>query len=622
MILETINEPNDIKKVKPQDYELLASEIREFLVEHVSRTGGHLASNLGVVELTMALHLALDLPRDKLIWDVGHQAYTHKILSGRKDEFDTLRKYGGLSGFPKRHESDFDAFDTGHSSTSISAGIGYVCARDCQRDNYNVVSVIGDGALTGGLAWEALNNASTLKSNMIIILNDNEMSIAENVGAVSRILGNIRTDENYNKLKDDVSGALSRIPRIGDKVVDKIRNTKSGIKQLLIPGMQYEVMGITYLGPFDGHDVNKLIKAINTAKRVKHAVIVHVVTKKGKGYRYAERNPGYFHGVSPFDVSTGRILNKKTKPTYTDVFSRKICALADKNKKITAITAAMPDGTGLSRFAAMYPERFYDVGIAEEHAVTFAAGLAAGGMIPFFAVYSSFLQRAYDQVLHDVCLQNLPVKFCIDRAGIVGSDGETHQGVFDISFLNTIPNMVIMAPKNSTELEDMLEFMAKRPEPMAVRYPRGTACDEMSECRQEIVLGRSETILEGKDIAILAVGSMVPDGMRLCRELEKCGLTPTLINVRFVKPFDKDRVRELEAGHGLIVTLEENVEIGGFGQSVLSFANEARLNLRVRNFALPDLFIPHGTPDRLKADAGLDCDSMKQIILRELKERL
>lgn len=621
MILETINEPNDIKKVKPSDYDVLASEIREFLVEHVSRTGGHLASNLGVVELTMALHLSLNLPQDKLIWDVGHQAYTHKILSGRKEEFDTLRKYGGLSGFPKRRESEFDAFDTGHSSTSISAGIGYVCARDCKHENYSVVSVIGDGALTGGLAWEALNNASTLKSNMIIILNDNEMSIAPNVGAVSTILGNIRTDENYNKLKDDVTDALSRIPRIGDKVVDKIRSTKSGIKQLVIPGMQYEVMGITYLGPFDGHDIHKLVKAINTAKRVKHAVIVHVVTKKGKGYRHAERNPGYFHGVSPFDIKTGRILNKKEKPTYTDIFSKKICAIADKNKRVVAITAAMPDGTGLSRFAAMYPERFYDVGIAEEHAVTFAAGLAAGGMLPFFAVYSSFLQRGYDQVLHDVCIQNLPVKLCIDRAGIVGSDGETHQGVFDISFLNTIPNMVIMAPKNAAELEDMLEFMADCKGPMAVRYPRGTAYDELCEYRQEIVLGKSETIFEGREIAILAIGSMVKDGKLLYEELRKEGFTPTFVNMRFVKPFDKERIRELEKNHSLVVTLEENVEIGGFGQSVLSFVNEEGLKLRVRNFALPDAYIPHGTPERLKQDAGLDTESMKQIILKELEGR-
>lgn len=621
MILETINEPNDIKKVKPADYDLLAAEIRAFLVEHVSRTGGHLASNLGVVELTMALHLALDLPKDKLIWDVGHQAYTHKILTGRKEEFDTLRKYGGLSGFPKRHESEYDSFDTGHSSTSISAGIGYACARDCNHENYNVVSVIGDGALTGGLAWEALNNASSLKGNMIIILNDNEMSIAENVGAISRILGNVRTDEGYNKLKDDVSEVLSRIPKIGDKVVDRIRNTKSGIKQLVIPGMQYEVMGITYLGPFDGHDVNKLVKAINTAKRVKHAVIVHVVTKKGKGYRFAEKNPGYFHGVSPFDVNTGHVLNKKVKPTYTDVFSKKICAMADKNKKIVAITAAMPDGTGLSRFAAMYPDRFFDVGIAEEHAVTFAAGLAAGGMIPFFAVYSSFLQRSYDQILHDVCIQKLPVKFCIDRAGIVGSDGETHQGVFDISFLNTIPNMVIMAPKNAAELEDMLEFMAERSEPVAIRYPRGTVFDELTQYREEIRLGKGEVLHSGGEVAILAIGTMVRDAMKLCEVLEKEGYKPTIVNMRFVKPFDRQLVQNLEKEHRLVVTIEENIETGGFGQSVLSFVNTQKLDLRVLNFALPDAFIPHGTPDQLKHDSGLDCDTIKQIILKELENR-
>lgn len=618
MILENIQNANDIKKIDPKDYDLLAFEIRQFLVESVSKTGGHLASNLGVVELTMALHLAFNLPEDKVIWDVGHQAYTHKLLSGRKEGFERLRQYDGMSGFPKRRESEFDAFDTGHSSTSISAGIGYVCARENQNENYSVVSVIGDGALTGGLALEALNNASVLKSNFIIVLNDNEMSIAKNVGGVSTILSSIRTDEGYTKLKDDVSNALLKIPKIGDRVVDRIKNTKSGIKQLVIPGMQYEVMGITYLGPFDGHDINKLVKVFNTAKKVRHAVIVHVRTQKGRGYSYAEKKPGYFHGIGPFDISTGRTMAKKTRPTYTDIFSRKICSLADKNKKIAAITASMPDGTGLSRFAVMYPDRFYDVGIAEEHAVTFAAGLAAGGMIPVFAVYSSFLQRSYDEILHDVCIQKLPVKFCIDRAGIVGSDGETHQGIFDISFLNTIPNMVIMAPKNAWELEEMLSFMIKYPGPAAVRYPRGAAYDGLEAYTAAVEYGKSEIISSGKDVAIIALGSMVAEAYEIFLRLQEKGVQATLVNARFAKPIDTECIRELSEGHRLIVTMEENVVSGGFGESVLRYVSQERLNVDVRIVALLDAFIPHGNPELLRRESGIDKDSVETMILKEL----
>lgn len=618
MILETIQNPNDIKKIEPKDYDMLAAEIRQFLVESVSRTGGHLASNLGVVELTMALHLAFNLPEDKVIWDVGHQAYTHKLLSGRKEEFERLRQYGGMSGFPKRRESEFDAFDTGHSSTSISAGIGYVCARENQNEKYSVVSVIGDGALTGGLALEALNNASVLKSNFIIVLNDNEMSIAKNVGGVSTILSSIRTDEGYTKLKDDVSNALSKIPKIGDRVVDSIKSTKSGIKQLVIPGMQYEVMGITYLGPFDGHDINKLVKVFHTAKKVRHAVLVHVCTQKGRGYSFAEKKPGYFHGIGPFDVSTGRTLAKKTRPAYTDIFSRRICSLADKNKKIAAITASMPDGTGLSRFAVMYPDRFYDVGIAEEHAVTFAAGLAAGGMIPFFAVYSSFLQRSYDEILHDVCIQKLPVKLCIDRAGIVGSDGETHQGIFDISFLNTIPNMVIMAPKNAWELEEMLSFMAEYPGPVAVRYPRGTAYDGLGEYKTAIEYGKSEYISSGKAVAIVALGSMVAEAYEIFLKLQQRGVQATLVNARFAKPIDTACIRKLAQEHRLIVTMEENVVSGGFGESVLRYVSQERLNTAVRIVALPDAFISHGNPELLRRDSGIDKASVETMILKEL----
>ena len=448
MVLEMIRQANDIKKLNDEQLKLLAEEIRQFLIEKISRTGGHLASNLGVVELTMALHLTLDFPEDKLIWDVGHQSYTHKLLTGRRDGFDQLRKYGGMSGFPKRKESDCDAFDTGHSSTSISAGLGYVAARELKGENHNVISVIGDGSLTGGMAYEALNNASRLKSNFIIVLNDNNMSISENVGGMSRYLNGLRTAQAYTDIKKGVEDTLKKIPRKGDRIVSQLRKTKSGLKQLIVPGMFFEDMDITYLGPVDGHDIRKLVKVLNEAKRVDHAVLVHVITKKGKGYPPAEENPAKFHGTGPFDIETGEPKDVSSTDSYTQVFSKVLTDIARKDDKVVAITAAMADGTGLSTFARHFPNRFFDVGIAEEHAMTFAAGLAAGGMKPVFAVYSSFLQRAYDQTLHDVCLQNLPVVIAVDRAGLVGSDGETHQGVFDLSFLSTIPNMTVISPKN------------------------------------------------------------------------------------------------------------------------------------------------------------------------------
>ena len=448
-MLEKITKENDIKQIERQDYPALAAEILDFLFEKVSIHGGHLAANLGTVELTMALHLALDFPEDKLIWDVGHQAYTHKLLTGRKAGFDDLRKYGGMSGFPKRKESDCDAFDTGHSSTSISAGLGYVAARDIQKQKYHVVSVIGDGSLTGGMAYEALNNAAHVKSNFIIVLNDNNMSISPNVGGVSNYLSGLRTANAYTELKRGVEDTLKKIPVKGEKLVSQIKKTKSGLKQFLVPGMFFEDMGITYLGPVDGHDIRKLYKVFSEAKRLNHAVLVHVLTKKGKGYLPAEENPSRFHGTPPFDIETGEAKQKSEKDSYTDVFSKVITDVGKKDEKVVTITAAMADGTGLNRFAKHFPDRFFDVGIAEEHALTFAAGLAAGGMKPVVALYSSFLQRAYDQAIHDVCLQNLPVVLAVDRAGLVGSDGETHQGLFDLSFLTTIPNMTIMSPKKT-----------------------------------------------------------------------------------------------------------------------------------------------------------------------------
>ena len=509
MLLEQITQTNDIKQIAPEDYGVLAEEIRKFLIQSISVTGGHLGSNLGAVELTMALHLFLNLPEDKLIWDVGHQSYTHKILTGRRDGFVNLRKFGGMSGFPKRKESECDCFDTGHSSTSISAGLGMVKARDIQGGNNTIVSVIGDGSLTGGMAYEALNNASRLETNFIIVLNDNNMSISENVGGVSKYLNNIRTADMYLDLKEGIYNSLRGKPKYGDKVVSQIRRAKSSFKHLVVPGMLFEDMGITYLGPVDGHNIQEMVHIFREARKVKKAVLVHVITQKGRGYAPAERHPARFHGAEPFDIETGIPSSPKAKANYTDIFSTVMCKLGQRDEKVVAITAAMPDGVGLKRFRNMYPERFFDVGIAEEHAVTFAAGLAAGGMKPIVAIYSSFLQRAYDQILHDVCIQNLPVVFCIDRAGLVGSDGETHQGLFDLSYLSSIPNMHVMAPKNKWELSDMIKFAVEFGGPIAIRYPRGEAYDGLKEYREPIVYGKSEPLFTEKDILLLAVGSMV-----------------------------------------------------------------------------------------------------------------
>ncbi|HIS06352.1 MAG TPA: 1-deoxy-D-xylulose-5-phosphate synthase [Candidatus Choladocola avistercoris] len=616
MVLEKINQANDIKKIPPEEYEQLAEEIRAFLIEKISRTGGHLASNLGVVELTMALHLSLDLPRDKIVWDVGHQSYTHKLLTGRKAGFDELRKYGGMSGFPKRKESDCDCFDTGHSSTSISAGIGLVAARDLRGESGYVVSVIGDGALTGGMAYEALNNASQLKKNFIIILNDNNMSIAENVGGISEYLNGLRTNEVYTNFKSGVEQSLNRIP-YGNHLANQLKKTKSGIKQLFIPGMFFEDMGVTYLGPVDGHDIRKLLDVLKKAKRVKGAVLVHVLTKKGKGYEPAERHPARFHGAEPFDIETGLPKNRRKKANYQDVFSTCMVKLGQRNEKVVAITAAMPDGTGLKRFRLNYPDRFFDVGIAEEHAVTFAAGLAAGGMRPIFAVYSSFLQRAYDQVLHDVCIQNLPVVFAIDRAGLVGSDGETHQGIFDLSYLSSIPNMHIMAPKNKWELSDMLKFAVEFDGPVALRYPRGEAYDGLKDFRRPIVYGKSEVIYEEEDIALLAVGSMVKTAEQVRRNLKGIGYSCTLVNGRFIKPVNTDILEELAKDHRLIVTMEENVRSGGFGERVQDYIVDRELPVHVLEITLPDEYVEHGNVSLLYEEVGIDADSVTKRIIEK-----
>ena len=619
MLLDKIENPNDIKKLSKSEYPALAQEIRDFLIEKISVTGGHLGSNLGAVELTMALHLCLNLPEDKIIWDVGHQAYTHKILTGRKDGFDCLRQFHGMSGFPKRKESAYDAFDTGHSSTSISAGLGLVKARDLLGEKRTIVSVIGDGSLTGGMAYEALNNAAKLETNFIVILNDNNMSISENVGGVSKYLNNIRTATGYLDFKEGIYHALSGT-RGGDDLVRKLRKAKSSFKQLVIPGMFFEDMGITYLGPVDGHDIEGMMKVVQEAKRVKGCVLIHAITQKGKGYGPAERHPARFHGAEPFDIATGVPSHPRNTANYTDVFSTIMCKLGQRNDKIVAITAAMPDGTGLKRFHNMYPDRFFDVGIAEEHAVTFAAGLAAGGLHPIVAVYSSFLQRAYDQILHDVCIQNLPVIFAIDRAGLVGSDGETHQGIFDYSYLSGIPNMHVMAPKNKWELSDMMKFAVDFQAPIAVRYPRGTAYAGLKEFREPIVLGKAEWIYEESEIALFAVGSMVKTAESVRNLLKQAGHRVSLVNGRFIKPIDEDAVRKAAQHHKLIVTMEENVANGGYGEKILEclYGSEKKTECRCICVTLPDAYIEHGNVELLKKEIGLDAESIAERILNTL----
>ena len=609
MILEQIKGPEELKQLSSRELAILAEEIRTFLIEKISRTGGHLASNLGVVELTIALFKTFDLPQDKIIWDVGHQSYTHKILSGRMAEFDELRQYGGISGFPKRKESPYDSFDTGHSSTSISAGL-IAQGRDLLGEDYRVVSVIGDGALTGGMAYEALNNAARMKKNFIIILNDNEMSISENVGGMSRYLSGLRTGTGYNDLKKNIVEALERVPLVGNAVIDKLKRTKDSIKQLFIPGMLFENMGLTYLGPVDGHDMRQLGKVLQEAKRKQGPVLIHVLTEKGRGYEPAMRHPARFHGAAPYEIETG-LPKSKGNPSYTDIFSTVMRKLGDRDEKVVAVTAAMTDGTGLKRFHNMFPERFFDVGIAEQHAVTFAAGLAAAGLKPIFAVYSSFLQRAYDQILHDVCIQNLPVVFAIDRAGLVGSDGETHQGIFDISYLSSIPNMTITAPKNKWELSDMIKYAVNFGTPVAVRYPRGEAYDGLKEYRAPISIGKCEWIYRESGIALFALGSMVKTAVAVRDALKAEGYPCSIINARFAKPLDEDALRYITEHHKVIVTMEENVISGGFGEHVTEFYNNENCkDIRIVNIAIPDEYVEHGNVELLRKEVGLDADTI------------
>ena len=615
-LLDNINKANDIKKIKPQDYNRLAEEIREFLIRNISTTGGHLSSNLGVVELTMALHLFLDLPKDKLVWDVGHQAYTHKILTGRKDLFPTLRQLDGLSGFPRYEESICDSFDTGHSSTAISAALGLVKARDLNADQQKIVAVLGDGALTGGMALEALNNAGRLKSNMIIVLNDNNMSISENVGGLANYLAKLRTNSKYTNFKENMENALTQMPGVGKAIVDKLKRSKDTIKYFMLPSMFFEDIGLTYIGPIDGHNISQVLTALETASRVKKAVVIHVVTKKGKGYRCAEKYPSRFHSVGTFQIPSGQLNRESTGISYTKVFSNALVRYGEANDKVVAITAAMPYGTGLSQFKKQFPERFIDVGIAEQHAVTFAAGLARGGFKPVVAIYSTFLQRAYDQIIHDVCINNLPVVFAIDRAGISGRDGKTHQGIFDLSFLSHIPNLVVMAPKNQYELEDMLGYAIAYPGPVAIRYPKGDAYKGLGEFRAPIQYGKSEMIYEGEDIAILAVGSMVKVGEEIAEHLLERGRKITLVNARFVSPLDKDMLERLAEQHSVLLTLEENVRDGGYGQKVSDYLCDKQKKVRHINISLPNEFIEHGGVGELQHRYGIDSEG----ILKRMEE--
>lgn len=618
MVLDQIKDVGDIKKLNEEELETLRVEIRQFLVESIAQTGGHLASNLGVVELTMALHLSFDPAVDKIIWDVGHQSYTHKILTGRKDGFATLREYGGMSGFPNTRESETDGFNTGHSSTSISVGLGLAEAREITGEHYHVISVIGDGALTGGMAFEALNNASHLKSNYIIVLNDNNMSISENVGGLNRYLSNFRTADAYMDLKDGVIQSLSKIPVYGERMVKKIRNAKSGIKQLFVPGMFFEEMGLMYLGPVDGSDIKQMRKVFSEAKRVRGPVIVHVLTHKGEGYGPAERHPARFHGTTPFDIETGVPLSKQSKAHYTDVFSTVMKKMGEREPKLVAITAAMEMGTGLKRFHNLYPERFFDVGIAEEHAVTFAAGLAKAGLKPVFAVYSSFLQRAFDQILHDVCLQKLPVVFAIDRAGLVGKDGATHQGIYDLSYLSAIPDLTIMAPKNKWELSDMLKFAIAADYPVAIRYPRGNACDLWKEQRASIVRGKTEILCEGEDVALFAIGAMVEIAWNVKEKLSNRGISATVINARFMAPLDEGAILSAAEKYPLIVTMEENIASGGFGEHIAALLEREGAKAGLLTIAIENRYVEHGDVETLRKVLGIDADTIAEKICEEL----
>ncbi|MDD3224906.1 MAG: 1-deoxy-D-xylulose-5-phosphate synthase [Clostridium sp.] len=614
-ILDRYNGINDINNMSVLELNKFSKEIRNFLIDSVSQTGGHLASNLGVVELTLSLLKVFNFDNDKIVWDVGHQSYVYKILTGRKDKFKTLRQYNGLSGFPKTNESKYDFFNTGHSSTSISAGLGIARARDLKEENYNVISVIGDGALTGGMAYEALNDLGYSKTKMIIILNDNQMSISKNVGGMSRYLNKLRIDPNYNKFKEDLKNKLNKT-NLGAGVASSLQRFKDGVKQMLVPGMLFEDMGIKYLGPIDGHNIKEMVQILSMAQKINGPVLIHAITVKGKGYNFAEENPNKFHATGPFDLDSGELAKTKCT-TYSKIFGNEMIEIAKENSNVVAITAAMPDGTGLCEFSKKFPKRFFDVGIAEEHAVTLAAGMATQGIRPVFAVYSTFLQRAYDQIIHDVCIQNLPVVFAIDRAGIVGADGETHQGIFDISYLTTIPNIIVMSPKCMNELKYMLRWALKQDGPVAIRYPKGADNKnvQMSEVR-DFKIGKWEYICGKGNIAIIATGKMVQNAMLVREKLLKAGINSIVINGDFIKPIDKELVSKLVKKDYKIITVEDNILHGGFGSEVTKYANSLNYSKKILNLGYDDEFIPHASLDILYKIYGLDVDGIYYSILK------
>lgn len=612
-LLNTINSPDDVKKLNGEQLVKLAEEIRQFMISVISKTGGHLAPNLGVVELTLALHRVFSTPKDKIVFDVGHQAYIHKIITGRREQFPTLRQYGGLSGFPKRSESEHDAFGTGHSSTSISAALGMAVARDLQGEDYNVIAVIGDGSMTGGMAFEGLNNAGDLHKRMIVVLNDNEMSISKNVGAMSEYLYQLRTGETYNKIKSDIEGWLKNM-EFGTDVLKAIRRLKGSVKYLMVPSSIFEELGYTYLGPIDGHDLNALQDVFQAAKKIDGPVLVHVLTKKGKGYAPAEESPNKFHGTSPYDVATGKKITNPDAPiTYTEVFGNTLTEIANTDRKIVGITAAMPDGTGLATFGKAHPDRFFDVGIAEQHAVTAAAGMAAAGLKPVAAIYSTFMQRAYDSVLHDICMQNLHVTMCLDRAGLVGDDGYTHHGVFDYAYLRHMPKMTIMAPKDENELRNMLQTALDFNGPVSIRYPRGSGLGvDISGPMEELPIGKAEVLKEGFDVCFWAIGSMVKPALDAAGILAKEGISAGVVNMRFAKPLDTELLKAHAEHYGKIITLEEGVLAGGVGSGILEYLNQEGLldKCRVLTLGIPDEFILHGDKALLFKDIGLDTSAI------------
>ena len=609
-MLEQINGPEDLKKLNFKEKNILAQEIRDYIIEIVSKNGGHLASNLGIVELTLAIHSVFDLNKDKVVWDVGHQSYVHKILTGRKEELKTLRQLNGIAGFPKTSESKTDCFNTGHSSTSISAAMGMATARDIKKEDYSVVAVIGDGALTGGMALEALNHLGCSQTKMIVILNDNEMSISKNIGGINMLLSKLRAKKKYTIINKKSRKVFEKIPFLGNFIIKSVRRLKKSIKQLIIPKMYFEDIGFKYLGPVDGHDIEELEYFLSSAKHLDEPVLLHILTKKGKGYKPAEESPDKFHATSPFDIETGK-PKKEKKKDYSKAFGEKLVELASKNEKIVAITAAMKDGTGLTEFAEKYPDRYFDVGIAEQHALTFAAGLAKEGMIPFVPIYSSFYQRGYDQVIHDICMQNLPVIMCVDRAGCVGNDGETHQGLYDMAFFKIVPNITIMAPKDFKELHEMMELAIKLKRPVAIRYPRGGEDDIKFEKHFKLSLGRAEILKFGKDVTIIGIGNMTSKAMKVASKLKQKGINAEVINARFLKPLDKRTIINSIKKTKSVITIEDGIVSGGLGTSIKELIINNKLKgIKIKSFGYPDKFIQHGSVQELEKIYGLDVDKI------------